>query len=333
MLSKLFEFLYLKVFVSIVVFRSKSVVYIETVGKKGVIETYEKSFNTTSIDANMYEYISDYISESPFHYVAILDKTLSQGACIGCSVKEISEYFDIASSKYLCYADRWTSYTSKLDIHSLEKEYSKIGLDFIFSPFIVLAKFFKDKIDTNMAMFILIEDSFVTLSIFDNSELLYSKHLDMQHHRDSDELLMQDNESDDIDLEIDDIDLEDFDSDELDNLGDIEDLDTFDDLDEFSDAKDIVDNSQEKFDDIPVKDIDSFNEDYQRFLLIQGAISDFYKDEKYKSQFIESTYIADGVGVSGDLKRYLEEEMFLNVYVRSMDLNVEVCELAKAELK
>ncbi len=333
MLSKLFESLYLKVFISIVVFRAKSVVYVETVGKSGVIDTFEESFDTTGVDAKMYEYISTHLSESPFYYISILDKSLSQGACPSCSSKEMSQYFDVSSSKYICYAKSWSSYTSKLDIHSLEKEYSKIGLDFIFSPFVVLAKFFKDKIDTNMAMFILIEDSFITLSVFDNSELLYAQHLDMQHHEDSDELLMQENDVDDTDLEIDDIDLEDFDADELDNLGDIEDLDTVDDLDEFSDAKDIDEESEDKSDDLPIKEIDSFNEDYQRFLLIQGAISDFYKNEKYKSQFIESTYIADGVGVSGDLKRYLEEEMFLNVYVRSMDLNVEVCELAKAELQ
>ncbi len=333
MLSKLFESLYFKVFISIIVSRSKSVVYIETVGKNGVVYSVQESFNTINIDEDMYKFISSYISESPFYYVSILDKSLSQGASSSCSSKEMSEYFDLSSSKYLCYANRWSFYTSKLDLHSLEKEYSRIGIDFVFSPFVVLAKFFKDKINTNMAMFILIEDSFVTLSVFDNSELLYSKHLDMEHYKDSDELLMEDHDSSDIELEMDDdMDLEDFDSDELDNLGDIEDLDTLDDLDEFSDAKDIKEELQEELDYLPIKEIDSFNEDYQRFLLIQGSINDFYKNDKYHSQFIESTYIADGVGVSSDLKRYLEEEMFLNVYVRNMDLNAEICELAKAEL-
>ena len=30
---------------------------------------------------------------------------------------------------------------------------------------------------------------------------------------------------------------------------------------------------------------DGFNEDYQRFLLIQGSLNSFYKDPKYESQF------------------------------------------------
>ncbi len=78
---------------------------------------------------------------------------------------------------------------------------------------------------------------------------------------------------------------------------------------------------------------DGFNEDYHRFSLIQSSISDFYKDSKYDSKFIENIYIADSIGISGDLKKYLEEEMFLNVFVRRLDLPAEVCEIAKAELK
>ena len=336
MLGKLFESLYLKVFVNIIVSRSKSIVSVETVSKNGVVRSVEESFNTTSLDEKMYDFISSYVSESPFHYISVLDKTFSQGACPTCLTKEMDQYFDTSSSKYLCYNNRWAHYTSKIDIHALEKEYSRVGIDFIFSPFVVLAKFFKDKIDTNMAMFILIEDTFVTLSIFDNSELLYAEHLDMEHYKATDELLMEDQESNDIELDLainNEMDLDEIASDEFDNLGDIEDLDSLDDIDEFSDTKDLEEELQEQLDEVPVKEIDSFNEDYQRFLLIQSSINDFYKNDKYESQFIEATYIADGVGISGDLKRYLEEEMFLNVYVRNMDLNAEICELAKAELK
>lgn len=335
MLSKFFESLYLKVFVNIIVERSKSIVFIETANKNGVVDSVEESFNTISLNDGMCEFISAYTSESPFNYISILDKSLSQGVAPTCSSKDISTYCDTSSSKHLCYGDKWSFYTSKLSIHAIEKEYSKTGVDFVFSPFVVLARFFRDKIDSNMAMFILLEDNFVTLSVFDNSQLLYAKHLDMEHYKDSNDLLMDDNEVQEIELDMDDgIDLDDMEVEDLDDFADIEDLDSLEDLDEFSDAKDIDEEFQESLDEPQsVKEVDGFNEDYQRYLLIQSSINDFYKNSKYKSQFIESTYIADGVGVSGDLKRYLEEEMFLNVYIRSMDLGAEICELAKAELK
>ncbi|MCD6432936.1 MAG: hypothetical protein J7L21_02750 [Sulfurimonas sp.] len=335
MLGKIFESLYLKVFVNIVVLRSKSIVYIETVNKNGVVDSVEESFNTTSLNDSMSEFILAYTSETPFNYISILDKSLSQGAIPTCSTKDIATYCDTISSKYLCYGDKWSFYTSKLGIHSIEKEYSKTGVDFVFSSFVVLARFFRDKIDSNVAMFILVEDNFVTLSVFDNSLLLYAKHLDMEHYKDSNDLLMDDDELDEIELDVEDgIDLDDMEVEDLDDFGNIEDLDSLEDLDEFSDAKDIDEEFQESLDiSQPVKEVDGFNEDYQRYLLIQSSINDFYKNSKYKSQFIESIYIADSIGVSSDLKRYLEEEMFLNVYIRSMDLGAEICELAKAELK
>ncbi|MDQ7059734.1 MAG: hypothetical protein Q9M43_00815 [Sulfurimonas sp.] len=58
----------------------------------------------------------------------------------------------------------------------------------------------------------------------------------------------------------------------------------------------------------------------------------FTKNEKYTSEFIENVYIADAVGLSSDMKKYFEEEMFLNVYLRHIDLVNEVCALAKMEI-
>ena len=69
-----------------------------------------------------------------------------------------------------------------------------------------------------------------------------------------------------------------------------------------------------------------------RFLLIQSAVNKFYKDDRFKSEFVEAVYIADGVGISKDLKKYLEEEMFLSVYVRHINLAHELCNTAKLEL-
>ncbi len=339
MLSKLFEGLYLKIFVNIIIYRSKSVVYVEVCNKDKVLESIEESFDSASLNAKMYKFIKSYKDESPFHYISILDTSVSQGAAPTCKSKETSLFFDSGTSKQLCYADRWTYYTSNPDLHLLQKEYGSLGLDFVFSPFVILAKFFKDKINTHMSMYILIEDSFLSLTVFDHSELLFAEHLDMDPNKDSDDLLMDDGSMQNLEFELessvnlDDIDVED-DIGELDDFGDIEDLDDFEDIDEFSEIKeeeeDFIEEEDEEY---QTKDSEGFNEDYKRFLLIKNSLNHFYKDDKYKSQFVESVYIADGVGISSDLKRYLEEEMFLSVFVRRIDLSVEVCELAKAELK
>jgi len=336
MFGRFFESLYNKVFVNIVVDRSTSTVYIEMCSKDKVVDSYEEVFQTDSINTAMLDFISTYTSESPYHYISILDKSATQGAIPTCSKNKISYYKDVSTLEYKCFNKNWTYFTSQEELYSLERNYEKLGIDFIFSPFVLLALFFEDKINDHTAMYILIEDSYISLSVFENGKLLFSEHLDLEH-TENDELLMYEDEGD-HDLDEDDgIDLEDIDAiddlDSLDDFGDIEDLDSIEDIDEFAESKDIEEEFNESVaeDDMPVNEADGFNEDYQRFSLIQSSVNGFYKDEKYDSVFIESVYIADGVGVSNDLKRYLEDEMFLSVYIRHIDLAEKVCELAKSE--
>jgi hypothetical protein len=203
-----------------------------------------------------------------------------------------------------------------------------------------LANFFKDKINSHLSLFILIEEEALTLSVFNSGELLYAEYIDMQVEVPSESFIIEDHDIEDLELHEEGIDLDEISSlndiDELDDFGDIEDLDSIDDLDEFDVTKDIEEEltvSQiEIEDDSSMQDTDGLNEDYQRFSLVQSAIKNFYKDEKYASQFIENIYIGDGVGVSNDLKKYFEEEMFLNVYIRHLHLANELCEMAKMEL-
>ena len=337
MLSKFFSTLYTKVFVNIIINRSETHVYIEVCNNKKIIDEAQEIFPTHSLSVNMYDFIDKYISETPYFYISFLDTSASQGALPTCDTKKMSIYRDMSSFKYLCYQNKWSYYTSEIDLNLLQQNYEKIGIDFIFSPYVVLANFFKDKINSALAMFILIEDNYLSLAIFDHGELLFAEYLDMEHHKDFDDLAIE-SLDEDISEELDldgSIDLEEIgaidDMDDLDDLGDIEDLDSFEEIEDFSEDKEVEQDIVEQ--DHSADNEKGFNEDYQRFSLIQNSINHYYKDPKYNSKFIESVYIADGIKVSNDLKRYLEEEMFLGVYIRNIDLSVEICEHAKAELK
>jgi hypothetical protein len=203
-----------------------------------------------------------------------------------------------------------------------------------------LANFFQDKIKTHFALYVLVLDSYLSLAVFEDGKLRYAQHLDIQTTDDAEDILLNDTIEENLDLEIDTIeddgiDLESLDVEDeetLEDFGDIEDLDTLEDIDEFSQNEDVEEELLESGQVLEESDEGSFNEDYQRFSLIQTALSHYYKDERYESNFIENVYIADSVGVSNDLKRYLEEEMFFNVYIRQMEVSAELCELAKEEL-
>ena len=337
MLSKLFEALYNKVFVNIVVKRSSTDIYIELCSKSGVKESAQNSFDTQSLSVEIIDFIASFTKESPYYYISILDMSTDQGAFPTCAKSRLSYFYVVSASEHKCVNDKWTFYTSKTDIYETEKRYQKVGVDFIFSPFTLLSNFFEDKINTNIAMYILMQDSFISLAIFEDGALLYAEHLDMETSGESDDVLLSSDMSDEEDVSLEDgIDLENVDviddMEDLDDFGDIEDLDSLEEIDEFSENQDIEEEFYEAEEPIVESDDSDFNEDYQRFTLIQTALGHYYNNEKYESQFIENVYIADGVGISNDLKRYLEEEMYLNVYIRHAELGLELSNLAKREL-
>jgi hypothetical protein len=337
-LANIFEALYLKVFVNIILKRASTVVYIELYSKKGSVDNINAEFDTIELDEKLLEFITNYTRESPYYYISVLDYSSLQGALPTCSKNRLPYYYDLSNCEYKCFDGKWTYYTSKSELYEIEKKYKAVGVDFIFSPFVVLANFFKDKISGHLALYALVQDSFISIAVFDNSKLLYAEHLDMQTSSEVEDILLaNDIDEEVLDLEMhSSIDLEDIDVDDtgdvLDDLSDIEDLDSIEEIEEFDDSKDIEEELLESDEVLEEADEGSFNEDYQRFSLIQSSIAHFYKDEKYESAFLENMYIADGVGVSSDLKKYLEEEMFLNVYIRRAEIDTEVCELVKEEL-
>ena len=341
MLDKLLETLYNKIFVNIVVEGAKTTVYVEVCAsssKLEVIENKHEVFETDSTTPQMLAFIDSYTRESPYFYISVLDNSLNQGTTPTCDKNRLSHYHDMSVSEYKCVDEKWAFFTSKTDLYAIEKKYQKIGVDFIFSPFTVLSYFFKDKISSSVAMYILIESSAISVSVFENGELLFGDYLNMYNMIEEDGLSSGDLD-DDLSLSLEgSIDLEDIDVDDddemelIDDFGDIEDLDSIEEIDEFAEHKDM----QEEFYGATQQlsslgNEGEFNQDYKRFLLIQSSIGRYYKDTKYKSRFIENIYVGDNIGVSPEFKRYLEEEMFVNVYVRRADISMEVCELAKME--
>ncbi len=339
MFNNLLESLYNKVLVNIVKKSASMDVYIEIYSKKSIIDHVFESFNSTALDSKMVNFIEGYLKESPYYYISVLDTSMDQGAIPTCNKSKSTYYKDLSASEYKCYDKEWTYYTSKSDLYEIEKQFHEIGVDFIFSPFVLLSHFFQDKISAKMAMYILIEEASMSLAVFESGKLLYAEHLDMEQVVDSEDDLLSQGMSDEEEIDIDsdlNIDLEDVDViddiEGLEDFGDIEDLDSLEDIDEFAEDKDLEEELLEVEEPQEENNDTNFNEDYQRFSLINSSLGHYYSDTKYESQFIETVYIADSIGVSSDLKRYLEEEMFLNVYIRRVNISMELCEITKREL-
>lgn len=340
--AKLIERLYLKVFVGMAASHSGISVVVELVKNGEVKERTTRRFDGTEV-TEVAAFLSPYLDESPLHYVALLNGMEEQGALPVCSVRDAESFTDISTAMTLCPSGAWMLYASKPGIDAVQKAYAPVGIDFLFSPFTVLERFFADKIAAGTALYVLAEEDAVSSAVFADGALLFARRKGMAKEEERMELeggeqhegvrLSFDLDVEGIEegLELDDINAID-DLEGIEDLHDIEDLDAMEDLESFAEEEAIIPPVRVEEETAEEVSLDSFNKDYKRFQLIQMALESYYGDPKYDSRFIESVYIADGCGVGEELKHYLEEELFMKVYVRRIDLAAEVADLAKLEV-
>lgn len=339
------ERFYRKIFIAIV--HDGGGYELRIIARKQGKELYKKSerFEGGTSRDDVMKYLRHYLEESPLCYVALLNTEHKQGALRGCTHHSAEDLEEISGAKTLCRNGKWLLYSSLRELDILQAEYKKVGLDFIFSPFSILEHFFADKINGGFALFALaLKDSF-SVAIFEQGQLEYAHYYPTQEKN----TLSTSDESDmdgfsvgiaeipeaEKSISLDDIEsLDDLDIlDELDDLSNIEDLDTLDEIVEFSEDEPTFEESRQvssRGDDVK-QQMDRFNNDYYRFELIQRTLIHFYGSAYCNNRFVETVYIADGYGSGVDLKRYLEEELFLNVLVRHIDVADQVIELSMVE--
>ena len=306
-LNKAIEHLYLKVFVGIVVTNARNDVVVELVKGGELKERIDKSFNTNSFDQTMAEFIAPYLAQTPFYYIALLNPGEEQGALPSCSDKWAQQFTDISAAVTLCQDKKWMLYAAKSELDTAQHNYKEIGLDFIFSPFSVMKQFFHDQITADIALFVLTQDDTISIAVFMDGKLLFAEHRGMQES----ETLIHDDDTASKNVE----------------------FDTEIALDSINTYERLSEGFNQKVEEKRTFSLENFDKDFKRFQLIRNALHHCYNDPKYENQFIESVYVADGCGVGEDLKTYLEEELFLNVEIRPVELASEVVDLAKIEAK
>lgn len=324
-----------KIFIAIVNDGDAYDVRVTTLKQKKPLNKKSKHFEGESAFDEMLTFVGKQTEESPLHYVSLLNPDPNQGALAGCSENNDS----LSGAQTLCRNQKWTLYASVRELDALQKNYAAVGLDFIFSPFSLMERFFADKLSGGLALYAFAQKDTFSIAFFEEGKLEYAHHYPM--HQNSVSVLTEEaipmgfslgvEEDQEKGINLDEIEsLDDLDIiDELDDLSDIEDLDALEEIVEFSDD---APTSIEKHASIPHADevkgeLDRFNDDYARFELIEKTLSDFYAGEHCKNRFVETVYIADAYGSGTDLKRYLEEELFLNVLIRHIDIVDEVISL------
>jgi hypothetical protein len=281
---------------------------------------------------SMNRYIQHKIDATPYFYISTLNLHGNQGAYEGCARPSVHFHSDVVGISTLKRNDLWTQYTQAEELHRLRNHYAVVGLDFIFSPFSMIEFYFADKIPNTFGLYAFGGLGFFAVAIFDTGKLeyahYYTTHNGVKNDKDEPSLSFgSESVSEHKPIVLDDIEgLDDLDIlDDLDSFVDIANLDDLDEVNEFSEdtvtpeeIRHIRDNGMDSAKHI----IDNLGEEYERFEFIQKTLERFYSSAQCKNRFVETVCIADITLGGDDLKRYLEEELFVNVLVR----RVNACE-------
>jgi len=297
-------------------------VYVKKIKNLQLIHTEKKSFDIESKEKLTPEVINYLNSLQDMHeqtYVALFLNTLGQGAISGCNTGAYEKFgVDKKSVKSICIEDSFTIYASLIDINWVDKIFQNVGLDFIFSPFLVLNSFLKKDTDTlkkdEVKLYILNTNNGLTIMIKQRSKLLYGSFFNLAKEEN---LLYEDFESGD--------------SSSVDNLEE----ELFDEIDIDEDS-DEVEEMQEFDDDISFDDEDmqsGLSQKDMRFVkYLDASLKEFYHSDLYESSFINSVKIFDDIGISDDVIRHIEGELFLEISVENINILEEICEIAQEEV-
>ena len=325
------------IFISIVQQDGEWIIHSKVI-KNGVLkDKFTKNFEAKehdSVSSKMEDYLNELQLEYNFSYIALFLDSMGQGAINGTSSIDFEKHsVDIKSVSHFSIDNKWSVYASFIDINWVKKLFLKVGLDFIYSPFVVQYSLLQERKSKNKpVLYILNHQDSVTISIYDSNSLLFGAYFKTT----TDENLTSGEEDWENAEEEDSIDnLVELDSIETDDL---EELGEFDDLDSDSTTFDEDSHESESLGNFEDKNLEEesnlelFGRDVLVYKYLTSSLKEFYNNPLYGSCFIDTVVIFDGYEVSSELIDMIENELFMEIEMDKIDITQVVCNMAKKEV-
>ncbi|PAF44685.1 hypothetical protein [Helicobacter sp. 11S02596-1] len=275
--------------------------------------------------------IKSYQKKYPFTYLSTMAKSYNQGIFKKNDKEDFSKYGINPKESNILSFGNWKIYIKNSAIEENLEKFSKLkGLDYLFSPFIVIYHKIKDQIERKTSLYILQERGSISLLIADLEGIYFGGYFIVEGEADDmseatqsghinevfgDGFAFPNNNNDD-----------DFD-DAIDELEDLGDSDLF--IDKLNESllndNDEDERTKEKVDDI-VKVSVIFN-------IVQNSLREFYSNELYENKFIEKIVILDTYGMSRGGVNYLEENLMIETSKIPVSIVDELCALSKIEFE
>ncbi|MGX2983440.1 hypothetical protein [Helicobacter sp. 23-1045] len=294
--------LYQKVIISIDI--DLQICRVKIAHPKNAEHNESKTFRTVNGDLPIEaaKYIRHIQNRYPFTYIATISRVAKQGLIEGNKLKKFED-FSLNPHKLLIMLlnKKWFVYIDKDEMAHFKGKFSKVrGADFIFSPFCLVYEKIKSRLDSAKKLYILQENTTCTLLIADIEGVYFGNYI----------IFSQDSAK----------------SAESSEVVKFETIEEIDDTNENIIIKDF-----EKGDE--VANLSDLNIANTLIATIKETLNNFYKDERYASDFIEELLILDACGISDYSITHLTNNIMMETQFLRVDACDEIEKLAKMELK
>ncbi len=332
-ISKIIQKKFSNVFIAVVAEKNEYVLRYIVVKNGKIITNEDKRFpmdEDKKLSSDIKEFLTSLQNSYKFVYISYLLDSIGQNCVPTCDEKEFIKYnIDKEKIIQVCIENRWTAYSLKSDIEWIKSVFEVSGIDFIYSPFVILNDFIKNKkqkIKSNL--FLLYTENFITLMIFDKDDLVFSAffkipYKEFDFSQDDDEPKPEESESIIEGIELDNIESED---EEFDGFVDITKLD-----DDTGVEEEILESAKEDVATSTLDDLELYGREVVIFKFISSAIEEYYKNDMYESEFLEEIIIYNDSNISNDIITMIENDLFLDVEIHSIDIKEEMINMSIKE--
>jgi len=330
-------------FISIVEGEDSYRLFCKVLKNNKLLKKFDKTFEIAPNDERLDSIIKDYIVslEEKYNtvYIALLLNSMGQGAIKGTHDKDFQKFSVHSNNVKTVKFKSWSSYVSYIDINWIQKTYKDIGLDFVYSPFVILYNLLSDyKLKHNLTLYILNQEASITIGIFKGDTLCFGAFYKVDNNvKLSASMDIDDWEDEEEENSASMVELDDLDSEKLLSTDELSELNVLDGElgdGEFSDLKDEdnLDNlSSLDPEDSSTHDLELYGRDLDVFKFLQKALGEYYKNDIYESDFIENAMIFDGYDISQEMIGRIEDDLMLNLEIHKIDIAEVVCDLSVKE--
>ncbi|OQX59654.1 MAG: hypothetical protein B5M52_02745 [Helicobacteraceae bacterium 4484_230] len=177
MLSRILEAFYPKVFIGISVTHAHTEIAVAVSKGSKLLSRSVKRFESIVVDDAIAGFIGEASQISPLFYTALICDVEKQGVLPSCALHQIAKFVEPGLVEQLCFNNHWLVYAYKEELYRRLEDYRYVGLDFMFSPFMLLAHLYRDEIKGEHALYILSDETSLSIAAYDRSELCFGSYM------------------------------------------------------------------------------------------------------------------------------------------------------------